>query len=137
MPPNGDSEPSLTETEREALHDAQLGIEHVFRAYGDLLACHHRTGHAMEKFERAESLLREAGHDEFANVLRDELLPAGAVEDAWTYELVEAFREGFVDEMEAFESALRADLADGRYHVTERDQQRRWRRRARSDDWGE
>ena len=135
MPEDGDPEPALTETERDALHEAQLGVEHVFRAYGDLLGCHHRTGHAMEKFERAESLLREAGHEEFADDLRDRLLPAGAVEDAWTYELVEAFRGGFVDEVEAFESALRAELAGGRDHVAEREQQRRWRERAESDDW--
>lgn len=125
----------LTETERDALHAAQLGVEHVFRAYGDLLGCHHRTGHAIDKFAEAEALLREAGHDEFADELRDRLLPAGAIEDRWTYELVEAFRVGFVDEVEAFETALRTDLADGRRHITEREQQRRWRERARSEDW--
>ncbi|QLG61127.1 hypothetical protein [Halorarum salinum] len=130
------AEPELTETERDALHAAQLGIEHVYRAYGDLLGCHHRTGHAIDKFAEAEVLLREAGHDEFADELRDHLLPAGAIEDRWTYELVEAFREGFVDEAEAFESTLREDLADGRRHITEREQQRQWRERARSDDWG-
>ena len=135
MAQNGDSPTALTETDREALHAAELGVEHVFRAYGDLLGCHHRTGHAMEKFEKAEALLREAGHEEFADDLRDRLLPTGAVEDAWTYELVEAFRDGFVDEVESFEVSLREELADGRHHVAERDQQRRWRERARSDDW--
>lgn len=133
--PDDDPHRELSETERDALHAAQLGIEHVYRAYGDLLGCHHRTGHAMEKFAKTESLLREAGHDEFADQLRDSLLPAGAVGDAWTYELVEAFRDGFVDEVESFESNIRDELADGHHHVTEREQQRRWRERAASDDW--
>lgn len=127
--------PELTETELDALHATQLGIEHVYRAYGDLLGCHHRTGHAIDKFAEAEALLREAGHEEFADELRDHLLPAGAIEDRWTYELVEAFREGFVDEVESFESTIRSELADGRRHITEREQQRRWRERARSDEW--
>ncbi|MFC7135853.1 hypothetical protein ACFQRB_03205 [Halobaculum litoreum] len=31
-------------------------------------------------------MLRAAGHDGYADTIRDRLLPAGAVEDRWTYE---------------------------------------------------
>ncbi|UIP00020.1 hypothetical protein Hbl1158_01210 [Halobaculum sp. CBA1158] len=129
--------PDLDSDERAALHSLQLGIEHVYRAYADLLACHHRTGHAMDRFADAERLLRSAGHEAYADDLRDRLLPAGAVDDRWTYELVTAFRTGLVDDLDAFESAVRADLADGVDHVSERAQQRAWRERARSRAWRE
>lgn len=120
----------LSEAEREALHAMQLGIEHVYRGYAELLAFHHRIGHAMEKFEAARGALRAAGRDEYAGELRDEHLPAGAVGDAWTYELVEAFEADMLASLTDFEARVRADLVDGEGHVSERDQQRRWRERA-------
>lgn len=127
--------PELTPAEMDALHSIQLGIEHAYRAYADLLACHHRTGHAMDRFADAERSLRKAGHDEYADRIRDDLLPAGAVEDRWTYELVTEYRDGLVDELDAFETAIRDDLAEGVDHVSERLQQQAWRDRARSDEW--
>ncbi|MFC6836968.1 hypothetical protein [Halomarina ordinaria] len=120
----------LSETEREALHELTLGLEHIYRGYGDLLSCHHRIGGGMDHLHDAEELLREAGHTEFADALRDEHLPAGAIEDMWTYELVDTFRENFLADVTTFEERVREDLADGERHVTEREQQRQWRERA-------
>lgn len=127
--------PDLTDTEREALHRLQLGLEHVYRGYGALLSCHHSIGHGMDHVEAARELLREAGHDEYAAALRDEVLPAGFVGDQWTYELVDAARTGFVAEVTDIERAIREDLADGRPHVSEQRLQRRWRER--SGGWDE
>jgi len=120
----------LTDTEMEALHRLQLGVEHVYRGYGSLLSCHHSIGHGMDHFEAAQELLAEAGHEEYADALRDEILPAGFVGDMWTYELVDAARTGFVADVADFETAIRADIADGEDHVSERALQRRWRERA-------
>ncbi len=131
------SVPNLTADERQALHAIQLGIEHAHRAYADLLGCHHRTGHAMDRFAKAEDHLRAAGHDEYADEIRDRLLPAGVVEDRWTYELVTAYRRNLLDELDAFETAVRDDVADGVDHVAERAQQRAWRDRADSAVWTE
>jgi hypothetical protein len=130
----GTDDHDLSEAEREALHAMQSGIEHVYRGYGELLAFHHRVGHAMGKFDDAEAALREAGHGEYADTLRDRHLPAGAVGDDWTYELVEAFRADMLAAIAEFEASVRADLAGGEGHVTERAQQRRWRERARGWD---
>lgn len=123
----------LSDEECDALHDLQLAIEHLYRAYGALLTCHHEVGHAMDEMDDAEAALREAGHDEWANELRDHLLPAGVVDDRWTYELVAAFRDGFLDDAALFERTVRDDLADGVDHVAERRQQVRWRERSRRD----
>lgn len=121
--------PELTDAEREALHRLKLGMEHVYRGYGALLSCHHSIGHGMDHFEVARELLREEGHDEYADALRDELIPAGFVDDQWTYELVEDVRSGFLADVTDFERAIRTDLADGQDHVNERRLQRRWRER--------
>lgn len=121
----------LEAAEREALHELRLGIEHVNRGYGHLLAFHHQVGRGMNRFAQARDLLREAGHDGFADRLRDDLLPAGVVDDMWSYELVEAFEEGFLTETTTFERGVRSALVEGEDHVTEREQQHRWRSAAR------
>ncbi|AGB38090.1 hypothetical protein [Natronococcus occultus] len=136
MTSDADSDPDeleLSDREEAALHDLQLGIEYVHRAYGDLLRFHHELGHAMDRLSDAEDALREAGHEERADRLRDEHLPAGAISDRWTYELVEEFSTDFLEDVDAFEDEVRDELADGVGHVTERRQQRRIRERARRD----
>jgi hypothetical protein len=120
----------LDATERDALHELQLGTDHVHRAYGHLLSFHHAVGRAMDHFAEAERLFREADREDPAVTLRDQLLPAGVVGDRWSYEVVEEFESTFYRQVVDFESAVRADLADGLSHVAERDQQRRWRNRA-------
>ncbi|ADQ66043.1 hypothetical protein C499_10364 [Halogeometricum borinquense DSM 11551] len=127
-------DPDISDAEREALHELQLGIEHVYRGYGTLLTFHHQVGHAMDHLANAEAYLREAGHKEWANILRDHHLPAGAVDDQWTYELVQAFREGLLQDVADFEHDVRDDLVDGLDHVTERQQQSQWRERAGWDE---
>jgi hypothetical protein len=123
--------PDLTDTERAALHELQLGVEHIHRAYGRLLGFHHSIGRGMDHLDDAQQLLRDAGHDDYANALRDHHLPAGAIEDRWSYELVEAYRDGLLAAIDGFDDTVRDDLADGHSHVTERRQRRRWRDRAR------
>jgi hypothetical protein len=120
----------LTEDERTALHELQLGVEGVHRAYGHLLAFHHAIGRSMDHFAAAEPHLREAGHGTYADAIRDRHLPAGVIDDRWSYELVEAFETGFLADVTAFDDEIRRALVDGQSHVTERAQQRAWRERA-------
>ncbi|MDQ2051014.1 hypothetical protein RBH26_11035 [Natronolimnohabitans sp. A-GB9] len=124
----------LDDAEETALHEMQLGIEYIHRAYGSLLEFHHQLGHAMDRMSDAEDALREAGHEEWADELRDEHLPAGAISDQWTFELVEEFSSEFLEETAAFEDEVRTELADGIDHVTERRQKRRLRERAADGD---
>jgi predicted nucleic acid-binding Zn-ribbon protein len=123
----------LTDDERDALHEFQLAAEYLHRAYGDLLECHHEVGHAMDRMADAEELLRDAGHDEMADELRHEHLPAGAIEDKWTYEIVEEFRDGFFADLTDYEAAVREELVDGERHVSEKRQRDQLRERAGGD----
>lgn len=129
------SELDVTETERQALHDFQVGLEYVYRGYGSLLDFHHHLGHAMDRFRTAEDRLRAAGHEDLADELRDEHLPAGIVDDKWSYEVVAAFRRDLLQRITEYEANVREELADGEHHVTERIQQREWRDRADGDAW--
>ncbi len=119
----------LSEDEREALHNLQLGTEHLYRAYGHLLSFHHAVGHAMDRLADAEDQFEAAEHTEHAEVLRDDILPAGVFGDTWSYELVVRGRS-----LPNYEDEVRSALAGGERHVSERDQQRRWRKRARGWD---
>lgn len=114
------------------LHETEHALEWLHRGRGHLLAFHHAVGRAMDKLADAEGDLRAAGHDDLADRLRDDLLPAGVTaRDAWSYEVVEAFEDGPLTDVEAFEADARDRLAGGERHVLERDQQRRWRERSR------
>lgn len=125
---------SIDEAELEALHEVELGFEWLQRAQGYLLEFHHATGHAMDHLAVAESTLRDAGHDDLADRLREDLLPAGVVDgDRWSYDVLECFQGTMLEETRALERQVRAELADGERHLPERLQEREWRRRA--DEW--
>ncbi|WP_254537170.1 hypothetical protein [Halomarina litorea] len=132
-----DTDLDLSAAEREALHRAELSVEWLRRAHGHLVSFHHNTGHAMDHLAAAEELFREAGHEGLADALRDDLLPRGVVAERseggehWSYDVLEDFEAGFLPSVVEFEATARDRLADGRRHITEREQEREWRRRAR------
>jgi hypothetical protein len=124
----------LTDGEVRAIHRVELGIEWLHRAHGSLLEFHHNTGHAMEHFADAEALLREHGHEDLADEIRDQYLPRGVVDGGrWSYDVVESFQEDMLEDLTAFEKRTRQEVADGRRHVAERSQEREWKRRAQRD----
>ncbi|MFC6768858.1 hypothetical protein [Natrinema soli] len=123
--------PALSETELEALHEVELGLEWAQRAQGCLLEFHHATGHGMDHLSRAEELLRAAGRDDLAAAIRADLLPHGVVDDdRWSYDVLENFQESLLAETRSLERRVRRELADGERHVRERRQERAWKRRA-------
>ncbi len=125
----------LSAEEREALHSVELGVEWLHRAHGDLVEFHHKTGHAMDHLAEAEQQLRACGHTEVADALRDEYLPRGVIdEDRWSYDVLESYQAGFLSALTAFEKQVRDEIADGRRHVTERQQEREWKQRARDGE---
>lgn len=133
-PPDQPSPPDVSEAERAALHEVELGLEWLHRAHGHLVEFHHNTGHAMDHLSEAEVLLRAAGYVEFADALRDSYLPRGVIdEDRWSYDVLECFQEGFLDDISSFETSVREEIADGHRHVAERKQEADWKRRSREE----
>ncbi|MXV63888.1 hypothetical protein GS429_17845 [Natronorubrum sp. JWXQ-INN-674] len=132
--PETESEPvtALSDTECGALHEVELGLEWFQRAQGSLLEFHHATGHGMDHFREAETLLRAVGHDDLADAIRDDLLPHGVVDgDRWSYDVVENYQETLLAESKSLERRVRRELADGERHVRERRQEREWKGRSR------
>lgn len=124
----------LTDAEREALHEVELGLEWLQRAQGHLIEFHHATGHGMDHLDRAESMLRESGHVALADDLETTVLPHGVVDgDRWSYDVLESFQDTIHTEIRRFEKQVRQELADGTRHVRERRQERRWKERAREE----
>ncbi|MFB6149367.1 MAG: hypothetical protein ABEJ48_06850 [Halobacteriales archaeon] len=127
-------QPDLTDRERAAIHELELGVEWFERAHGNLLAFHHATGHAMDHLREAETRLRACGHESLANQLRDEFLPRGVIDDdRWSYDVLETFESLILGDVRDLRRDTLADLTGGRRHVAERAQERRWKERARDD----
>ncbi|MFC7020162.1 MULTISPECIES: hypothetical protein [Haloarcula] len=129
-----DDPTDLNDFEVDALHSVELGLEWLRRAHGNLIEFHHATGHAMDHLDDAEPVLRACGYDDLADRLRTDLLPSGAVDERWTYDLLETFEDGLLDDVQQFERQASEDIADGDSHVAERRQERAWRRRAERDE---
>jgi hypothetical protein len=127
--------PDLTAEERDALHSIELGVEWLHRAHGNLVEFHHKTGHAMDHLAEAEEQLRACGHTDLADALRNEYLPCGVIDGGrWSYDVLESYQDGFLSALTAFEERARGEVADGQRHVTERRQEREWKRRARDGE---
>lgn len=128
-------QPELTDRERTAIHELELGVEWFERAHGNLLAFHHATGHGMDHLREAETRLRACGHGSLADRLRDEFLPRGVIDDdRWSYDVLETFEALILNDVRTLRTDALADLTDGQRHVAERAQERRWKERARDGD---
>ncbi|WP_323191604.1 hypothetical protein [Halostella sp. PRR32] len=126
----GEEQTDISDTEAKALHEVELCLEWLQRAHGHLVQFHHATGHAIDHLDDGESLLREVGHEELADAVRDEYLPRGVIDDRWTYDLLETYERGFLDDFKSFERRTRDEIADGRRHVMERRLEEDWTDRA-------
>jgi hypothetical protein len=106
-------------TAADAVHELEVATEWVERAWGSLLDFHHRVGHAQLMMLKAADLLREAGQEELAGRLADDIAGLEAIPGHWTYQMVDEFREHFLAPVRGFEEEVRARLADGIRHRME------------------
>jgi peptidoglycan/xylan/chitin deacetylase (PgdA/CDA1 family) len=133
-------EESIDEAERAALHEVELGIEHLQRAHGHLVSFHHAVGRGMDHLATAEVKLRAEGYEDLANAIRDEYLPRGVIESQhpddharWSYDVLETYEEAFLNDIVAFGKEATDRVTDGLRHPAERAQEREWRRRSRRE----
>lgn len=93
--------------------------EWVVRARGTLYSFHQQMGRADLILGEAIEMLREAGHDDLADDLSRTWLGRNAIEDRWTFEIVEDFDRTYHDVATAGERRVRERLLAGRHHVHE------------------
>ncbi len=94
-------------------------FEYVERARGHLYSFHQLTGRADFLVEEAAGLLREAGHEELARRLDEELVGRNVLDGRWTFQVVEEFDELYYRVIGDEVRALEQEFHGGRRHVFE------------------
>jgi hypothetical protein len=94
-------------------------LETIERARGHLYSFHQLVGEADLKLDEVLSGLRELGKTDLADALRRELVGRDVIPGHWTFQIMEAFDDGYYAVFRAQEQAIRDALTDGRRHVHE------------------
>lgn len=103
----------------EAVGKLTEALETTERARGHLYSFHQLTGHADLQVSEAVDLLREAGHDAFADRVAAQLVGRNVIEGRWTFQVVEDYDDGYWREFHDLERAARDELTHGRRHLHE------------------
>jgi len=102
----------------------------VPRAHGHLVAFHHNTSHAMDPLRRRRGIAARPGARRNWRTNSGRVPPLrGALDDRWSYDVLETFQDGLLDDAETFEVRAREQLADGDRYVAERAREA-WKGRA-------
>jgi hypothetical protein len=111
--------PGVDDKTVEALGALSKALETTERARGSLYAFHQLTGSADLELDRAVRLLREAGHPEWAEKVREEILGRNVIPGHWTFQIVEAYNATYYRPFQHLETSAVEALAQGRDHLYE------------------
>lgn len=103
----------------EALGKLSAALDHVEDARGLLYKFHRRMGKAERVLEEATELIREAGHDDIADQLNRDVLGGEPLPGMWTFQMVEAFDDGYYAAAKDVHQRALDELVDGKRHVFE------------------
>ncbi|WP_307129073.1 hypothetical protein [Streptomyces sp. B1I3] len=103
----------------EALGALSKALETTERARGALYEFHQLTGTADFQIGDAVHLLREAGHDDEADLVEREILGRNVIPGHWTFQIIEAYNQTYHRPFTDLEQRLVHDLAQGRDHLYE------------------
>ncbi|MFD0020631.1 hypothetical protein [Streptomyces sp. NPDC058382] len=103
----------------EALGALSKALETTERARGALYEFHQLTGSADFSVGDAVRLLREAGHDQEADLVERDVLGRNVIPGHWTFQLVEAYNRTYYRPFADIEQHLVHKLAQGRDHLHE------------------
>ncbi|MFD5804277.1 hypothetical protein ACIBSR_32750 [Streptomyces sp. NPDC049936] len=102
-----------------ALGSLSKALETTECARGHLFAFHQLTGSADFELDRAVELLRAAGHPEWAERVRTEILGRNVIPGHWTFQVVEAYDRTYYEPFRDLEREAVDRLAEGRDHLYE------------------
>jgi hypothetical protein len=111
--PEGVSEKTI-----EGVGKLSEGFEYIERAKGHLYSFHQLMGRADFLVGDAAELLREAGHEEFADRLEHELVGRNVLDGRWTFQIVEEFDDVYYEFFRGIERESR-QLTGGVRHLYE------------------
>jgi hypothetical protein len=116
----------------EALGKLSEALETIERVRGHLFSMHQLTGTADFQLDEAVSLFMQSGHPKLAERIQRELIGRNVIPGHWTYQIVEAFDDGYYADFRSVEKDARDELAQGRRHLYEARLKRQ--RHTRQDD---
>src|SRR3954447_7848031 len=111
--PEGVSEETI-----EGVGKLSEAFEYIERAKGHLYSFHQLMGRADFLVEEAAQMLRDAGHEEFAERLAGELTGRKVLDGRWTFQIVEEFDEVYYEFFRGLERESR-ELTGGVPHLYE------------------
>ena len=103
----------------EALGKLSAAIDHVEDARGHLYAFHRLCGSAETTMEEATAMIREAGHEDIADALDQGVLGRNQLPGLWSFQMVEAYDDGFYAEAKGIQQRAIDELMQGRRHIFE------------------
>ena len=115
----------------EALGDISEALEAVERARGHLYSFHQLSGTADLTLQKGVEGLRKAGHVELAEEIEADLVGRNVLPGRWTFQIVEAYDDGYWSVFRTYEHKAREMLAGGRRHLYEAEMKERERTRGR------
>ncbi len=116
----------------EALGKLSAAMDHVEDARGHLFAFHRLMGSAESTLEEATDLMRGAGHVDLADALDQDVLGANPLPGMWSFQMVEAFDDGFYARAKALHQRALDDLVQGQRHIFEAEMKELRRTRGRN-----
>ena len=111
--------PEVSDDTVAALGSLTEALETADRARGHLYAFHQLTGSADIKLAEAVAGLRDAGHDELADLLDRQLVGRNVIAGRWTFQIVEDYDDGYWALFRELEQSARDELVGGRKHLYE------------------
>ncbi|WP_345701734.1 hypothetical protein [Kitasatospora terrestris] len=109
----------------EALGLLSEALETTQRARGCLYEFHQLTGGADRTVGEAVRRLRAAGHVEQADLVEHEVQGADVLPGLWTFQIVEAYDDGYHQRFTEVERQVRDALGGGRDHIAEAEMKQR------------
>ncbi|WP_338087935.1 hypothetical protein [Nocardioides lijunqiniae] len=114
MRPDGVSDETVS-----ALGKLSEALEAVEHARGHLYAFHRLCGTADLTLGDAVDELREAGHDDLADRVQQELVGRNVLEGRWSFQIVEDYDDHYWSAFRDLERTAREELVQGRRHLFE------------------
>ncbi|BFO17763.1 hypothetical protein SHKM778_41510 [Streptomyces sp. KM77-8] len=102
-----------------ALGSLSKALETTERARGHLYGFHQLTGTADLELDRAVELLTEAGHPDWAETVRTQVLGRNVIPGRWTFQIIEDYDATYYEPFKEIERAAVEELAEGREHLYE------------------
>ncbi len=115
----------------EALGKLSAALDHIEDARGHLFAFHRLMGSAESTMEEATDLVRGAGHGDLAEALDRDVLGSNPLPGMWSFQMVEAFDDGFYTRAKDLHQRALDELVDGQRHVFEAEMKELRRTRGR------